>query len=80
LDLPTPDAMPQPDVSHDPAALVSSADPDVLRGGLTMGTTPGFPGFFPTVNISTGDLYTANFGTNPLRYRPPTGFNPGWYE
>lgn len=56
------------------------ADPNLLSGGLEMGMTPGSPEFFPTINISTGDVYSANFGASPFRHQPPAGFSAGWYE
>jgi len=56
------------------------AQPNLLSGGLEMGMTPQFPEFFPTINISTGDVYTGNFGASPFQHEPPAGFNSGWYE
>ncbi len=54
------------------------ANPESMTGGLVMGLSSEFLEFYPAVNISTGDKYTASFEATRLQYQAPGGFNPGW--
>ena len=52
----------------------NGADPAQGTGALPLGL-PGGTAWFPCINLSQGDVYTANFGQLPFVHSPPMGFN-----